>query len=41
LRAGGFPQVFLLFAWGGHEGTHVIANVNTALLGGSNRPSLF
>jgi len=41
LRAGGFPQVFLLFAWGGNEGTHTIANVNTSLLGGSARPSLF
>jgi len=41
LRAGGFPQVFLLFAWGGNEGTHTIANVNTSLLGGSGRPSLF
>jgi hypothetical protein len=41
LRAGGFPQVFLLFSWGGNEGTHTIANVNTSLLGGSARPSLF
>ena len=41
LRAGGFPQVYLLFAWGGNEGTHTIANVNTSLLGGSTRPSLF
>lgn len=41
LRAGGFPQVFLLFAWGGTEGTHTIANVNTSLLGGSGRPSLY
>jgi hypothetical protein len=41
LRAGGFPQVFLLFSWGGSEGTHTIANVNTSLLGGSARPSLF
>jgi hypothetical protein len=41
LRAGGFPQVFLLFSWGGREGTHTIANVNTSLLGGSTRPSLF
>lgn len=41
LRAGGFPQVYLLFAWGGSEGTHTIANVNTSLLGGSARPSLF
>lgn len=41
LRAGGFPQVFLLFAWGGKEATHTIANVNTSLLGGSARPSLY
>lgn len=41
LRAGGFPQVWLLFAWGGHEGTHTIANLNTSLLGGSTRPSLY
>jgi hypothetical protein len=41
LRAGGFPQVFLLFSWGGNEGTHTIANVNTSLLGGASRPSLF
>jgi hypothetical protein len=41
LRAGGFPQVYLLFAWGGKEGTHTIASVNTTLLGGSNRPSLY
>jgi hypothetical protein len=41
LRAGGFPQVYLLFSWGGNEGTHTIANVNASLLGGTSRPSLF
>ena len=41
LRAGGFPQIFLLYSWGGGEGTHLIANVNTSLLGGAARPSLF
>lgn len=41
LRAGGFPQVLLLFSWGGNEGTHTIASVNTSLLGGSARPSLY
>ncbi|HZU32063.1 MAG TPA: hypothetical protein VFB79_13180 [Candidatus Angelobacter sp.] len=41
LRAGGFPMVYLLFAFGGQEGTHTIANVNTSLLGSSARPSLF
>jgi hypothetical protein len=41
LRAGGFPQVFLLYAWGGNEGQHTIGTVNTSLLGGSSRPSLY
>ena len=41
LRAGGFPQVFLLFSWGGKQGTHPIASVNNSLLGGSTRPSLY
>jgi hypothetical protein len=41
LRAGGFPMVYLMFAWGGHEGTHTIASMNTSLLGGSSRPSLY
>ncbi|MBZ5655390.1 MAG: hypothetical protein LAO56_08920 [Acidobacteriia bacterium] len=41
LRAGGFPMVFLIFAWGGNEGNHTIFNMNTSLLGGSSRPTLF
>jgi len=41
LRAGGFPMVYLLFSWGGNEGTHATASVNTSLLGGSYRPSLY
>jgi hypothetical protein len=41
LRAGGFPQVSVLWAWGGNEGTHTIASMNAALLGGSTRPSLY
>jgi hypothetical protein len=41
LRAGGFPQVYLLFSWGGNEGHHTIANMNTSLLGGAARPSLY
>jgi hypothetical protein len=41
LRAAGFPMVYLLFAFGGHEGTHTIVNVNTSLLGSSARPSLY
>jgi hypothetical protein len=40
LRAGGFPMVSLMFAWGGAEGHHNIVNMNTSLLGGSARPSL-
>jgi hypothetical protein len=40
LRAGGFPMVNLSFSWGA-EGNHVIGTMNTALLGGSSRPSLF
>jgi hypothetical protein len=41
IRAGGLPQIYLLFAWGGHEGTHKIGAINTALLPGSARPSLY
>jgi len=41
LRAGGFPLVYLLFSWGGHEGSHTIATVNSSLLGGGGRPSLY
>jgi hypothetical protein len=41
LRAGGFPQMFLLYSWGSGEGTHVSANVNSSLLGGAARPALF
>jgi hypothetical protein len=41
IRAGGFPVISLMFAFGGHEGTHTIANVNTSLLGGGSRPSLY
>lgn len=41
LRAGGLPAVYLMFAWGGHEGNHTIVNVNTSLLAGSPRPSLY
>jgi len=40
LRAGGFPMVSLMFAWGGPEGHHNIFNMNNALLGGSARPLL-
>jgi hypothetical protein len=41
LRAGGFPQVYLLFAFGGKEGTHNLVNMHSSLLGTSGRPSLF
>ena len=41
VRAGGLPAISFAFAFGGREGTHTIANVNTSLLGGSARPSLF
>ena len=41
LRAGGFPVVTLMYAWGGPEGQHTIANMDTSLLGGSSRPSLY
>jgi len=41
LRAGGFPYVSLLFAFGGKEGTHTLANVNASLAGTAGRPSLF
>ena len=40
LRAGGFPMVSLMFAWGGAEGHHNIFNMNSSLLGGSARPLL-
>jgi hypothetical protein len=41
VRAGGLPVFYLLFAWGGPEGHHTIANLSSTLLGGSSRPSLF
>ena len=40
LRAGAFPMVSLMFAWGGPEGHHNIFNMNSSLLGGSSRPQL-
>ncbi len=41
IRGGGIPAVSILFAFGGGEGTHTIANINPALLGGATRPSLY
>ena len=40
LRAGAFPMVSIMFAWGGPEGHHNIFNMNSSLLGGSARPLL-
>jgi len=40
LRAGAFPMVSIMFAWGGPEGHHNIFNMNTSLLGSSSRPQL-
>jgi hypothetical protein len=40
LRAGAFPMVSLMFAWGGPEGHHNIFDMNSSLLGGSARPLL-
>ena len=40
LRAGAFPMISMMFAWGGAEGNHNIFNLNSSLLGGSTRPSL-
>ena len=40
LRAGGFPMVQMMFAWGGPEGHHNIFNINSSLLGGGARPPL-
>jgi len=41
LRAGGFPMLQILVAWGGGEGTHIFANISPSLLGGGARPSLY
>ena len=41
LRAGGFPVIYLLFSWGGREGMHTNARMDTSLLGGSTRPSYY
>jgi len=40
LRAGGFPLVNLTFAWGGGS-HHIIGTIDSSLMGGSGRPSLF
>jgi hypothetical protein len=41
LRAGAFPMIYIMFAWGGPEGSHNIFNMNSSLLGGAARPSLY
>lgn len=41
VRAGGAPEVYVLYSRGGPEGTHTSFTINTSLLGGSARPSLF
>jgi hypothetical protein len=41
LRAGGFPMVYVVYAWGSNEGTRTIASMNTSLLGAPGRPSLY
>ena len=41
VHAGGLPVVYLLFAWGGDQGQHTIANISNSLLGPASRPSLF
>jgi hypothetical protein len=40
IRAGGFPLIQLSYAWG-REGHHNIATIESTLLGGSSRPSLY
>ena len=40
LRAGGFPMIRMMFAWGGAEGHHNIFGMNSSLLGGGARPLL-
>jgi hypothetical protein len=40
LRAGGFPVLSVMFAWGGNEGTHTISQVSNTLLGAGARPPL-
>jgi hypothetical protein len=41
LRAGSFPYVNLMFAWGGPEGHHNIFAMDNNFLGSSARPSLY
>ena len=34
-------MVYILFSWGGREGMHTTARMDTSLLGGAARPSLY
>jgi hypothetical protein len=40
IRAGGFPEVFFVYAWGGDR-THFSTTINPSLLGGGSRPALY
>jgi hypothetical protein len=40
IRAGGFPEVFLLFAWDDQRQRRFDGSINPSLLGGAPRPSL-
>lgn len=40
-RAGGFPMLSIVYAWGGPEGRHTSALVNNSLLGASSRPDFY
>lgn len=41
VHAGGLPMIYLLYGWGGGEGSHTTVTISPFLLGGSSRPSLF
>ncbi|MBS1802721.1 MAG: hypothetical protein JST28_05110 [Acidobacteria bacterium] len=41
VHAGGLPVLSFVYAWGGGEGSHTTANVDSSLLGSASRPSLF
>lgn len=41
VHAGGLPVLSFVYAWGGGEGSHSIANIDPSLLGSAARPSLF
>lgn len=41
VHAGGLPVAYIMFSWGGNEGTHTTTALNSSLLGGGARPSLY